>query len=47
MAISSSLWLLPSNMIIKNPIQEYNNKLKTATENMVFGVNNGLNYDKL
>ena len=46
--ISPSLWLLTSNLIIlKNSIQGYNSKLKTATENMVFGVNNGLNYDKL
>lgn len=45
MEISPSVRLLPSNLVIlKNAIQGYD-KLKTETENMVFGINNELNYD--
>ena len=44
-AISPSLWLIPSSLVIlKNPIEGYNNKLKVSNENMVFGINNTLNY---
>ena len=44
-AISPSLWLIPSSLIIlKNPIEGYNNKLKVFDENMVFGINENLNY---
>ena len=44
-AISPILWLIPSSLIIlKNPIEGYNNKLKVSTENMFFGINNNLNY---
>ena len=44
-AISPTLWLIPSSLIIlKNPIQGYNNKLKVSTEDMVFGINKDLNY---
>ena len=43
-AISPSLWLLPSNLILLNkPIQGYNNKLKVSNENMKFGLNNDIN----
>ena len=35
-AISPSLWLLPSNLILLNkPIPGYNNKLKVSNENMM------------
>ena len=45
-AISPTLWLIPSSMIIlKNPIQGYNNKLKVSTPDMFFGINSNLNYD--
>ena len=44
-AISPTLWLIPSSFsILKNPIEGYNNKLKVSNENMVFGVNDNLNY---
>ena len=44
-AISPSLWLLPSNMIIqKTVIPGYNNMLKVATQNMKFGLNKNINY---
>ena len=31
-------------VILKNPIEEYNNKLKVSNENMVFGINKTLDY---
>ena len=44
-AISPTLWLIPSSLIIlKNPIDGYNNKLKVSNKNMVFGINKNLNY---
>ena len=44
LAISPSLWLLPSSLIIlKNPIHGYNNRLKVATRDMKFDANN-INY---
>ena len=44
-AISPTLWLIPSSLIIlKNPIDGYNNKLKVSDKNMVFGINKNLNY---
>ena len=44
-AISPTLWLIPSSLIIlKDPIEGYNNKLKVSDENMVFGINENLNY---
>ena len=44
-AISPTLWLIPSSMIIlKNPIEGYNNKLKVSTQDMFFGINSNLNY---
>ena len=44
-AISPTLWLIPSSLIIlKNPIEGYNNKLKVSDKNMVFGINKNLNY---
>ena len=44
-AISPTLWLIPSSLIIlKNPVEGYNNKLKVSSEDMVFGINNNLNY---
>ena len=44
-AISPSLWLIPSSMIIlKNPIEGYNNKLKVSSEGMKFGINKKLNF---
>ena len=46
LAISHSLWLIPSNMIIlRNAIEGYNNKLKTASKNVVFGFIH-INYEK-
>ena len=43
-AISPSLWLLPSNLILLNkPIPGYNNKLKVSDENMKFGLNKDIN----
>ena len=46
-AISPTLWLIPSSLIIlKNPIEGYNNKLKVSTQDMRFGINKGLNYYK-
>ena len=40
LAISPSLWLIPSTLIIlKNPIKGYNNKLRIATTNMKFCIN--------
>lgn len=45
MSISPSLWLISSNMIIlRNPISGCNNKLWVATTNMIFGLNNDVNY---
>ena len=45
MAISPSLWLIRSNLIIlKNPVKGCNNKLQVATTNMKFGVNEKINY---
>ena len=45
-AISPTLWLIPSSLIIlKNPIEGYNNKLRVSTENMFFEINNNLNYN--
>jgi hypothetical protein len=32
-------------MIMKNPIPSYNNKLRTASAHMKFGLNNEVNYD--
>ena len=47
-AISPTLWLIPSSMIIlKNPIQGYNKKLKVSTPDMFFGVNDKLNYEEV
>ena len=44
-AISPSLWLLPSNMMIqKTVIPGYNNMLKVATKNIKFGLNKNINY---
>ena len=44
-AISPTLWLIPSSMIIlKNPIEGYNNKLKVSSEEMKFGINKKLNF---
>ena len=44
-AISPTLWLIPSSLIIlKNPIEGYNNKLKVSTEDMKFGINKKLNF---
>ena len=44
-AISPSLWLLPSNVIIqKNIIPGYNNMLKVASKNMKFGLNKNINH---
>ena len=44
-AISPMLWLIPSSLIIlKNPLEGYNNKLKVSDENMVFGINKKLNF---
>ena len=44
-AISPSLWLIPSNMIIqKTIIPGYNNMLKIASKNMKFGLNKNINY---
>ena len=44
LAVSPSLWLLPSNaVILKNRIDGYNNKLRIASENMKFGVNPKVN----
>ena len=44
-AISPTLLLIPSSLIIlKNPIEGYNNKFKVSTKDMVFGINDGLNY---
>ena len=44
-AISPSVWLIPLSLIIlKHPIEGYNNKLKTSNENMKFGINENLNY---
>lgn len=46
MAVSPSLWLLPSNLIIlKYSIVAYNNNLKIATNDMNFGLNSNLDYD--
>ena len=46
-AISPTLSLIPSSLIIlKNPVEGYNNKLKVSTEDMKFGINKGLNYYK-
>ena len=43
-AISPTLWLIPSSLIIlKNPIG-CNNKLRVSIQDMVFGINNKLNY---
>ena len=45
MAISPTLWLIPSNLIIlEKPIVGYNNKLKVSDESMNFGVNKNINY---
>ena len=48
LAISPSLWLIPSKMVIlKKPIPRYNNMLRTATDSgMKFGVNLSLNYKR-
>ena len=44
-AISPTLWLIPSSLIIlKDPIDGYHNKLKVSNQNMVFGINENLNY---
>lgn len=44
-AISPSLWLIPSNMIIpKIIIPGYNNMLKIADKSMKFGLNKNANY---
>ena len=40
LALTPNTWLIPSNMIIlKQPIPGYNNRLRTATASMRFGVN--------
>ena len=45
MAISPTLWLIPSNLIIlEKPIVGYNNKLKVSDESMNFGLNKNVNY---
>ena len=44
LAVSPSLWLLPSNLIIlETPISGYN-KLRIATTNVKFGSNTTVNY---
>ena len=45
-AISPTLWLIPSLIILKNPVEGYNNKLKVSTQDMKFGINKGLNFEK-
>ena len=43
-AVSPTLWLLPSNFILLNkPIPGYNNKLKVSDESMKFGLNEDIN----
>ena len=45
MAVSPSLWLLSNNLILlKNPIPGYNNRLKIASKDTKFGINEKLNY---
>ena len=45
LAISPSLWLLPSNFVIlEKPIDGYNNKLRAADDSMKFGLNKTVNY---
>ena len=45
LAVSPSLWLLPSSVVIlKNPIDGYNNKLRIASEKMRFGINLNVNF---
>lgn len=47
LAVSPSLWLIQSNIIIlKNPIEGYNNRLKIASTTMHFDINITLNYEK-
>ena len=47
-AISPTLWFLPSNLIILNkPIPGYNNKLKVSNESMKFGLNNDINREPI
>ena len=44
-AISPSLWLIPSNLIIlKSPIVDFNNKLRVANSVTKFGRNISINY---
>ena len=44
-AISPTLWLIPSSLIIlKQPIEGFNNKLKVSSDEMVFGLNKTLNF---
>ena len=45
LAVTPSLWLLPSIVVIlKNPINGYNNKLRIASEKMRFGINPNVNF---
>ena len=45
MAISPTLWLISSNLIIlEKPLVGYNNKLKVSDESMKFGLNKNVNY---
>ena len=45
MAISPTLWLIPSNLIIlEKPIVGYNNKLNVSDESTKFGLNKNVNY---
>ena len=44
-AISPTLWLLPSSQIIaEKPTERYNNKLKVSDETMKFRLNKNVNY---
>ena len=45
MAISPTLWLITSNLIVlEKPIVGYKNKLKISDESMNFGLNKNVNY---
>ena len=45
LAVSPSLCLLPSSVVIlKNPIDGYNNKLRIASKKMRFGINPNVNF---
>ena len=46
LALSLSLWLMSNDLIIlKNLVKGYNNHIKTASPNMVFGVSQ-INYEE-